>query len=72
MKNLAYILSISSRVGFSILRSCSRLLAADSRKASDVETGINTRDSGDVFGTFNYRTGRFDSGDEPNGWYRND
>ena len=44
------------------------LTSTDNPKTSDRPQG----DGSDLFGDYNFRTGRFDAGTDPNGWYEED
>lgn len=46
----------------------SMLASADDTETSDRPQG----DGSDLFGDYNFRTGRFDAGTDPNGWYEED
>ncbi len=44
------------------------LASADEPETNDRPQG----DGSDMFGDYNFRTGRFDAGTDPNGWYEED
>lgn len=68
MNAIKWILSFI-KSGVTLLASIMGVLAStDEPETSDRPQG----DGSDMFGDYNFRTGRFDAGTDPNGWYEED
>lgn len=68
MNAIKWILSFI-KAGVTFLAAIVGVLAStDEPETSDRPQG----DGSDMFGDYNFRTGRFDAGTDPNGWYEED